>query len=289
MKLAAATGLAILLLAGAANAAGSQTFADPVGDNQPNAPDISTVQVSNDDSEHVEVRVTLANRPDLLDDEFVTVYLDRDGDTRTGCGEGVGVDFSLGAVGHAMPEPDFFVLLRCLGGTFDLNTPQTGFSGSYDTASQTAIFDLSCANIGRPASFRLVVVTQHGQSSGSPTFDFAGAEQPWIYTVSPRCARDTKAPRVKALPSRGVRGGKAKLRYRISDDSGETQEKISVYRGKRRIASTTTVWGAADGSVHYVVWPSVPRHIGHSLRFCIRAKDRAGNRSRLNCALLKVR
>jgi hypothetical protein len=289
MKLAAATGLTVLLLTGVANAAGSQTFTDPVGDSQPNAPDISTVQLSNDDSEHFEVRVTLANRPELPDDEFVTAYFDRDNNQTTGCGEGVGVDYSVGVVGHNSPEPDFFVLLRCLGGTWDIRTPQTGFSGSYDTASQTAIFDFTCANIGRPASFRLIAVTQHGQDPLSATFDVAGDRQAWIYTVSPACPRDTKAPRVHALPSRGVHGGKAKLRYRISDDSGETQEKIAVYRGKRRIARTTTLWGSADGRVHYVVWPSVPRHVRHSLRFCVRSKDRAGNRSRLSCAPLKVR
>jgi len=281
----AAIGLAILLLASAAGAANNQTFTDPVGDSQPGAPDISSIQVANDDNGRFEIRVTLANRPELLEGDFVSFYLDRDDNTATGCGQGVGVDYALNARGHDAPTPDTFGILRCLNSVLDVRTPQTGFSGMYDPATQTVTFDLSCANIGRPSSFRLVVVTNHGPTA----FDFAGDDQPWIYTVTPRCPPDTQAPHVRTLASTGVRGGTAKLRYHVSDDSGETQEKIAVYQGKRGLARTTTSWGsAAPGPVYFVSWP-VPKHAQHSLRFCVRAKDRAGNGSKLSCARLTIR
>jgi hypothetical protein len=286
MRRSALTGLALLLLAGAAGAANLQTFADPTGDNQPGAPDITTVQVSNDDNGRFELRVTLANRPDLLDHDLVNVYLDRDANTTTGCGPGVGVDYSLGALGHAEPEPDFFVLLRCAGSQMDARTPQASFTGSYDPTTQTTIFNVGCAEIGRPRSFRLVAVTE--TEGTTPTFDFAGLEQ-WIYTVVPPCPPDTQAPSVRALPSTGVRGGKAKLRFQVSDDGGETKEELAVFSGKRRLAHTTTSWGSAEARhVYFVRWP-VPAHVQRLLRFCLRSKDRAGNRSKQSCARLVIR
>jgi hypothetical protein len=286
MRRFALTGLALLLLAGGAGAANLQTLTDPTGDNQPGAPDITTVQVSNDDTGRFELRVTLANRPDLLDNDLVTLFLDRDANTTTGCGPGVGVDYSLGAVGHAEPAPDYFVLLRCVGSQFDARTPQGSFTGSYDPATQTAIFHVGCADIGRPKSFRLVAETV--TMGATPTFDFAGLE-PWIYTVVPACPSDTQAPIVRALPSTGVRGGKAKLRFRVSDDGGETKEEVAVFSGKRRLAHTTTAWGSAEaGHVYFVRWP-VPKHVQRPLRFCVRSSDRAGNRSKQSCARLVIR
>jgi hypothetical protein len=287
LRLAAVIGFALLVLAGVAGAANIQTFVDPTGDNQPGSPDITTVQLSNDDNQHFELRVNLANRPDLLDGDYVNVYLDRDANTSTGCGEGVGVDYSLGVLGHTDPAPDYFLLMRCEGTVLDPRSAQGTFSGSYEPATQTVIFRFSCSDVSRPSSFRFVIVSQTGQATA--TFDFAGNDTAWTYVVNPACPPDVRAPHVRALPGRGLPGKKAKLRYRVSDDSGETQEVITVYRGKRRLGRNTTNWGPADPKVVYFVKFPVPKHAPHLLRFCVRSKDRAGNRSKQACARLTIR
>jgi subtilisin family serine protease len=45
-------------------------------------------------------------------------------------------------------------------------------------------------------------------------------------------ARDTAPPVIHAYPVRGRRGRTVKLTYRVRDDSGQTSEQVSVYRGR---------------------------------------------------------
>src|SRR4051812_22664420 len=59
-------------------AANSRTFVDPTGDNPPTSPDVTAVQVSNDDAGRFEIRVGLGNRPELFDGDHVAVVLETD-------------------------------------------------------------------------------------------------------------------------------------------------------------------------------------------------------------------
>jgi hypothetical protein len=274
-------------------AAASQTFTDPAGDNAPGAPDITTIQFSNDDAGRFEVRVTLANRPELVELDFVSVFLDTDQNSATGCDAGnSGFDYSLGAEGHADPTPDFFDVLRCLKGHPDRFTPQRTLTGEFDSSTSTIVWRFGCAEIGRPHDLRLVVVASHGDPQGDPSLfasDFAGLE-PWLYHVSPACGRDKTRPLVAALPSVGVRGKKAKLNFRVQDDSGYTKESYVIYSGKKRIARTTSkAFASADATkTYYATWP-VPKQVAKNLRFCVSAVDEAKNRSGTSCASLTIR
>ena len=81
-----------------------------------------------------------------------------------------------------------------------------------------------------------------------------------------------------------------KIRYRVSDDSGMSKERVSVYRGRRLLASIESPLDRADAQAlyYYVRWrvPRVLRRGG--LRSCVRATDAAGNRSKTSCAALRV-
>jgi hypothetical protein len=133
---------------------------------------------------------------------------------------------------------------------------------------------------------RIVVTATNGAGSASA----ASAATPTVVPLRV-VTRDRIAPRVRALPSRGKRGRFARLRYTVFDASGRTREVVRIYgrRGrvlatKRRILATTR-----RGRVYFVRW-KVPRKTKlQRPRFCVRAWDAAGNRSRLSCARLRIR
>ena len=96
---------------------------------------------------------------------------------------------------------------------------------------------------------------------------------------------DVRAPQVRALPSAGARGGHARLRYRVNENTGVAQVTIrvgrqSVHTRFRRLAATR-IYGA--------VWRVSRSALRGKHRFCVRASDRSRNTSRWSCAALTVR
>jgi uncharacterized repeat protein (TIGR01451 family) len=103
-------------------------------------------------------------------------------------------------------------------------------------------------------------------------------------------ARDTSPPRVKALPSSGRRGKTMRIRYRVSDDSGMSKERVTVFRARRLLAMIASPLDRAEaGTLYYYVKWRVPGALTKGrLRACVRATDPAGNRSKTSCAALRV-
>jgi len=99
---------------------------------------------------------------------------------------------------------------------------------------------------------------------------------------------DTTPPDVAALNSTGKSGKSAKLRYRVSDDSGESRERVQVIRRGSVLGDITTTFGPSEGSVYYVTW-KVPRGLKGRMRFCVVSQDRAGNNSSSSCARLTIK
>jgi hypothetical protein len=99
---------------------------------------------------------------------------------------------------------------------------------------------------------------------------------------------DATAPTVRVYAAQTRRGAIVRLRYRVHDNKGETTEKISVYRRTRVLRQLTRALRPTDNAVVYWINWRAPRLRG-SYRFCVRATDSAGNRSRLACASVSVR
>ncbi len=78
----------------AAIAANSVTFNDSTGED-PAAPDITTVVVSNNDAGIVSFRINVPNRPTLGADMAVDVFVDTDNNTATGDPDLAGVDYVI--------------------------------------------------------------------------------------------------------------------------------------------------------------------------------------------------
>jgi von Willebrand factor type A domain len=99
-------------------------------------------------------------------------------------------------------------------------------------------------------------------------------------------AVDTVKPAAKARASKGVRGKPVKLLYTVSDNSGLTKERITVYRKTRVVFQGLTK--LAKGPSKTFLWR--PRGgLTGTLRFSVRAVDAAGNMSPPSYATVTIR
>ena len=90
---------------GSASASNSQTFADSTGEN-PAAPDITSITVSNDDAGNITFQVNIPNRPALTPDMLLVLYVDADNKASTGDPQAFGIglpDPARGGRGRPVP------------------------------------------------------------------------------------------------------------------------------------------------------------------------------------------
>jgi hypothetical protein len=133
-------------------------------------------------------------------------------------------------------------------------------------------------------------VTVHGATVDELMHTGAAAVRRLAGIADTQGPRDVRSPRVRALATSVKRGRRTKLRYRVTDNSGRSREVVRVY-GKNFFlyANILSPMERARGKVDSVAWRA-PRHMSERrLRFCVLARDPAGNASRAACAPLKVR
>lgn len=101
-------------------------------------------------------------------------------------------------------------------------------------------------------------------------------------------AKDTSPPRVTAL-TKGLTkpASRARLQFRVSDDSGSAKALVALFEGGTELARTTSGWGPANGSTWW--WDAlVPADAVGPAYFCAQAVDRAGNKSKTSCAWISL-
>ena len=86
--------LAVLIAVGSAGAANSVTFQDSTGED-PAAPDITTVVVSNDDKGALSFRINIPSRPQLTRDILLDLFIDSDASPATGDPNSLGADYVI--------------------------------------------------------------------------------------------------------------------------------------------------------------------------------------------------
>jgi hypothetical protein len=91
---AAASGALSAPVAPAATAANSTTYQDSQGEN-PAAPDITTLTVSNTDAGVVSFRVAIPNRPTFTPDMLLLLFVDSDANPQTGDPDELGADYVI--------------------------------------------------------------------------------------------------------------------------------------------------------------------------------------------------
>jgi len=172
LTLAALVGVCVALPVGAFGSsshasANSQTFNDSTGED-PNAPDITSVVVSNDDAGNITFKINISNRPSFTEDMFGLIFLDTDKNPATGDSQDLGADYVIeidpGAVG----------LGKWNGTTFDFTTPQTSLTYGYDATGATV--HVGDPDLGGTKSFNFGVEFVSGVTQdASGNFDFTNA------------------------------------------------------------------------------------------------------------------
>ncbi|HEX4679355.1 MAG TPA: hypothetical protein VH210_09185 [Gaiellaceae bacterium] len=102
--------------------------------------------------------------------------------------------------------------------------------------------------------------------------------------------KDTYAPQATPSPVSVIGGRRVALRYQAWDDSGRAKVEIDVQNARNVAVARLHVplRTVAQGAWYFVVWRAPVALSHHVLSFCVRATDRAGNRSLLVCAKLTV-
>jgi hypothetical protein len=167
----------LLALTTAAGASNNSAFADPAGDASSAAPDITSVQVSNDDAAIVTFHVSIPNRLALSDPDLLAILVDADGKTGTGCARGAfGAEYALDVLAQR------YMFGRCIKGHWDFTRPPASFRGSY--GSSTLTMQVSRRDLGGGSNFKFRVGSA-GTSDDGAAYDFAPnvGLTPWSYHI----------------------------------------------------------------------------------------------------------
>ena len=265
-------------VAGAAGAANSGGYVDKTGDGAL-APDIRSVNVSNDDSGMIRVEVMAGRIIALSNEEFV-VGIDADQNPDTGT-IFYGADYALDLAGTTAQ-----ILRAGADGFFE---PASGGVSVQETGD-VITFTVKASDVGlsTTAGFNVFVASvAAGSGDVAPdvrTFNY----QQVAGTAPPALGRDTRAPYEQAYKAAGKRGKQVLLYYRAADGRGMTADAIRVYSGTKVLK---TVRYKLEDSVpmtrYYVKW-TIPKRVKGKLRYCVQSVDAAGNKSNTACARLTV-
>ncbi len=136
-------------------AANSTTYTDSTGEN-PAAPDITTIVVSNDDAGMISFRVNVPNRPTLGQDMLIDIFVDSDNNSATGSPDFAGVDYVMELVRGEIN------LFRWDGTDFTRrfgDPSAVTLSFSYQNGITVRI---SAAELGNTKRFRFFVIVESG-------------------------------------------------------------------------------------------------------------------------------
>jgi hypothetical protein len=190
------------MLAPLAGASNSSPYADGAGDASAAAPDLTSVQVSNDDAGTVVFRISIPNRTALEDSDLIAVLVDADGKTGTGCSRGTfGAEYALDVLARR------YVFGSCVGGRWDFTRRPASFGGSF--AESTLTLRVNRRDLGGSNQFAFRIGAA-ATSVADAAYDFApdvGAGAWSYHVVAPQ-------PTVKKSVVRAPKGCKKRHRHR---------------------------------------------------------------------------
>ncbi len=159
--LALAVTPAIALGSSARVTANSTTYPDSIGEN-PQAPDITSTTISNDDNANITFKVAISNRPALTEDMVLLIFLDTDQNTATGDPQSFGADYAIQLVTGSVD------LFHWSGSDYT-STPAPSLTYQYDATGAT--ININAADLGKTKGFNFVVLAISGfttDANGNP-------------------------------------------------------------------------------------------------------------------------
>ncbi|HXR11083.1 MAG TPA: hypothetical protein VN770_02205 [Gaiellaceae bacterium] len=158
-------------LAGSARTSdNSQTFLDSTGED-PNAPDITSIVVSNDDTGLITFKMNISNRPSLTGDMEIDVFLDTDANPATGDPQSDGAEYAIVLVQGSV------ALFKWNGSDYVDAPSQSSLVYSYDASGAT--IKVSASDLGGTKAFNFSTVAGSGitvDANGTPNYSNASAD-----------------------------------------------------------------------------------------------------------------
>jgi len=170
-RLVAALALFVLVAAAPAAFAGnSQTFLDSTGEN-PAAPDITSIVVSNDDAGLITFQVNISNRPSLTSDMEIDLFLDTDANPATGDPESYGAEYLVQLVQGSV------TLYKWNGSGYSSAAAQSSLVYSYGSGGAT--IRVKASDLGGTHAFDFLAIAASGVTTdvnGNPDYSNAASD-----------------------------------------------------------------------------------------------------------------
>jgi hypothetical protein len=202
-------------------ASNSQTYQDSIGED-PNAPDITSIVVSNDDSGLITFKINISNRPALTPDMTVLLFLDTDQKPTTGDPTSLGADFAIEL------DPGSVGLFQWNGSDFVAASSQSSLTYGYDATGATIRVNANDLNKTKGFNFGVVAISGIStDASGNPDFTNShsdAAPDPghgfWNYKVIEKLSVGVVAFTTAPKPAKAGKTFSAGLAATESDTSG---------------------------------------------------------------------
>lgn len=235
--LVAALALVPALAFGGASQASSnsQTYPDSTGED-PQAPDITSVAISNDDSRNIRFKVNISNRPAMTPDMTILGFFDTDRKKTTGdpststLGADYAIELDPGAVG----------LFKWNGSDYTYASDQSSLTFSYDATGPT--IRINASDLGNTKGFKFGWVAVSGiTTDANGNADFTNANRDAIpdpghgfasYNVVAKLVLKATAFSLSPKPARAGKRLSASLAAEESDTNGPVRSGTVSCRGK---------------------------------------------------------
>jgi hypothetical protein len=231
----------------------TQTYPDSIGEN-PNAPDITSVVVSNDDAGNITFKVNISNRPAFTPDMALFIYINSDNNTATGSPQLLGADYILQLL------PGDVASFQWNGSDYLFAQQQTSLVYSYDATGAT--IRINAADLGAAKTMDFGVEVDSGivtDASGNPDFtnvqaDLAPDIGHGFFTYQVKAKVTLKQTAFSTAPAVAKIGKRfsASLAATESDTNGPVKAPVisckAVVAGKRLAATHTFAGGVSTCS-----------------------------------------
>lgn len=250
----------------AAAVANTQTFTDSTGED-PAAPDITTIVVSNDDAGTITFRFNVPNRPQYARDIALIMFLDSDANQATGDAESLGADHVIQLIGGEI------LLFKWDGTDYSLSATQSSLSYTWQSGAIVRI-NASDLNNTRRLNFDALVLSGIVFDETTGAIDCTACVRDFAPTVGffsypVLLARPTLVVRsVTRTPARPTAGRTFTLRMVTarSDTGAALQNGRVTCVGRVGTARLRAVVARVQGGAVVCTWPIPPKAKGKAFR-----------------------
>lgn len=159
-----ALGATLVALPTVALASNSQSYPDSTGEDA-QAPDITSIDVSNDDTGLITFKLNISNKPTFTSDMSFLIFINADQNASTGDPQSLGADYAIEL------DPGAVNLFQWNGSDYAAASSQTSLTYSYDATGPTIHINASDLNGTRSFGFGTIAIAGIAvDAQGNPDF-----------------------------------------------------------------------------------------------------------------------